>query len=95
MAEKRAKKAAEEAKEAKANEQIRRKSGKVLAFRLRLLTEALNFFLGGFSKDIGKLRDELKTKESLKEMEKKKQGIRHMSRLNSLRLTEPGHREAR
>jgi len=42
MEEKRAKKAVEEAKEAKANEQLRRKSGKVSGSR-RSLVKALTF----------------------------------------------------
>lgn len=70
MAEKRTKKAVEEAKEAKANEQIRRKSGKVGSRSLASLANALI----GFPKDIGKLREELKAQESIKEMEKKKRG---------------------
>jgi len=65
------KKASEEAKEAQANEEIRRKSGKVIDL-LAFFGEVADFW--GLSKDVGKLRDELKAKESLKDMEKRKQG---------------------
>jgi hypothetical protein len=69
MAEKRAKKATEEAKEAQANEQIRRKSAKVGAHQL-----CVNHGAELAPKDVGKLREEVKAKESMKDMEKKKQG---------------------
>jgi len=71
MAEKRTKKAVEEAKEAKANEQLRRKSGKVARSSARFFENVLTRVS---FEDIGQLRDDIKAKESLKEMEKRKQG---------------------
>jgi len=50
--------------------------------------ETLTF---GFFEDIGQLRDDIKAKESMKEMEKRKQGEPWlMSHPNPLRSTEPG-----
>ena len=50
----------------------------------------------GFLKDVGKLRDELKAKESMKDMEKRKQGnvIRVLSK-HFTRSSELGCRETR
>ena len=93
MAEKRTKKAIDEAKEAKANEQLRRKSGKVPgSFALRGVDADFRVSF----EDIGQLRDDIKAKESLKEMEKRKQGESwRMPHMNLVWLTQLGCREAR
>lgn len=52
--------------------------------------------ISGFHQDIGQLRDEIKAKESLKEMEKRKQGESwRMVDLIPIRSTELRYREAR
>lgn len=70
MAEKRSRKAEEEAKEAKANEQIRRKAGK-----LSCVLELKPFLnLSYFMQELNKLKDDVKLKQALKDAEDKKRG---------------------
>ena len=71
MAEKRSRKAEEEAKEAKANEQIRRKAGKLSC--VLKLKPFLN--LSGFMQEMDKIREDMKLKQALKEAEDKKRGV--------------------
>jgi len=72
MAAKRALKAVEEAKEAKANELIRRKAGKVCAHS----TSASFFFCLTSSQDMNQIREEIQARESKKEAEAIKRGAR-------------------
>jgi hypothetical protein len=68
MAEKRAKKAEEDAKEHKISETIRRKAGQVRR------TIILQSFIPTFEKDLGQIKEELEKKQALKEAEQKKKG---------------------
>lgn len=68
MAEKRSKKAEEEAKEHKANEVLRRKAGKV--WSSTSYCTILTFHI----KDMAKMKEDLQLKEALKEAEAKKRG---------------------
>ena len=79
MAEKRARKAAEEAKEAKANELIRRKAGKV-----RLKTGPYpppnnQLWLTHIEQETAQMKEDLKNKQILKDLEAKRRGPSHSS----------------
>lgn len=70
MAAKRAAKAVEDAKEAKANELIRRKAGKVRPHNTCSLS-----FSQELGQDINQLREEIQAREARKEAEAMKRGI--------------------
>lgn len=70
MAEKRAKKAEEEAKEHKVNESIRRKAGKVSRHLIVALTN-----IKDSAQDMSAIKQELQVKEAMKEAEQKKRGM--------------------
>lgn len=74
MAEKRARKAAEEAKENKANELLRRKAGQVSAISIRTTGLAFDNCLPVFQ-DQTAAKEELKAKQMKKEQEAKARGM--------------------
>ncbi|SRR5258708_4967350 len=74
MAEKRALKAAEEAKEAKANELIRRKAGKVSPIHHQANQSLLTHT---YRQETAQVKEDLKNKQLLKDLEEKRRGSSH------------------
>jgi DNA integrity scanning protein DisA with diadenylate cyclase activity len=70
MGEKRSRKVEEEAKEARANEQIRRKAGKVGHTTFETWAPSSSTSV----QETNKIKDDLKLKQALKEAEEKKRG---------------------
>lgn len=87
MAEKRALKAAEEAKEAKANELIRRKAGKVRSEKKKLDPSPIsNRGSRTFEQEAAHIKEDLKNKQMMKDIEAKRRGS---SPLHSSTLPHP------
>lgn len=83
MAEKRAKKAAEEAKEARANELIRRKAGKVRAGLALPPHDNILTVSCKHQQEAAQITEDLKTKQMLKDLEAKRRGSSDFPQLSS------------
>ena len=77
MNEKRARKAAEEAKEAKANELIRRKAGKVRGPYLLIIKQPTVAHTYVYQQEAMQIKEDLKNKQLLKDLEAKRRGSSH------------------
>ena len=94
MTSKRALKAAEEAKEAKANELIRRKAGKV-RFKLEPYPPSSKRIVAHtYRQEAAQIKDDLKNKQILKDLEAKRRGSSHFPPPHLLRSLSLYHRNA-
>ena len=89
MADKRARKAAEEAKEAKANELIRRKAGKVRTEHIPSFQMTTTDKTHPIAQEAAQIKEDLKNKEILKDLEAKRRGSSSRTHSHHLSLPSP------